>query len=182
MTIRRKYLIWAVIIIALTWYTFYALTMKMNIGNWKKFAHNVYTLRLNNVKSILFRYYVLYYVLPPQLDESVANSCGYPEDILYCCYGRLELRLSDPTIANILLFPIFPLKRKYYDDRKIKYSYVYDKVKEAYVVTLSWPFEKDPMFEDRIFEIPKDYDDPVFKDYKDSLLMLERARRKGRRL
>ncbi len=142
-----KFIVWFVIIVALGWYLFHLDSISYGCRTSKRFHLTGYKSNLNTLKNVIYSYYSDYNTIPKILDKPLIIAYGRPETALYCCNVVLKTRLFNP---------IHPLYRQY-RTKKIKYSYIYDKTKKNYIVTLESPFEDEPEFKSSTFVIPEGY-------------------------
>lgn len=155
---KYKFIIWSIIPVVSLWYFIYFTGALENLEDSKRFNLLAYKNNSKALKTAIYFYYYDHEVVPKKLDKPLLIAYDRPEYCLYCYNSKAKLRLSNPTFKNILLFPVFPLRGEY-TKKRIKYSYIYDKSKKSYIVTLESPFKDRPEFKSLTFEVPESLED-----------------------
>jgi hypothetical protein len=104
MKMKYKSIIWSFIIIALCWYSFYFFNIKMGCGKSIRRERFLYDNNINATKRMIYQYYSDCGFMPKRLDRTLALNTGFPEETYTCIKSSLKLRISNPTMRNVLLY------------------------------------------------------------------------------
>ena len=146
---KYKVITWFIAGTALLWYLFYLYALKMGLAHRMDAENAKFMSNIKATEKMINLYYSDYDYMPRKID----NLKGFPKDIYFCSHRKFKSKLFNLTFENFYLFPLFPVISQN-EKKKIKYSYVYDKSRKCYKVTLESPFKSEPEFKSLTFEIP----------------------------